>query len=271
MEEEVQSGPARGRGRGGRGTRRRGRGRCANRGRGLDGLEDAAVGGGRSGAADRGGHGRGRGRGRVSNVDRQRLDDGDDYHELAALLGIPYQTTRSTIRVWLAEGRVQRLPEGVARNITLTDDMQAFIGDFVLQQPFTTIAHRRGWSGTGGSLPRHGNFKLNHSLAPSKQLITTKIAGKDSHVPNERNCPNTIERRFQYATWLISLGQYLHLPVCATSSIPSFTGVQQRQVYIDESGFNSFTRRSKDIPMNTSRAPVCERFRRVVAPLLKKH
>ena len=32
--------------------------------------------------------------------------------------------------------------------------------------------HRRGWSGTGSSLPRHGNFKLNfklnHSPAPSK-------------------------------------------------------------------------------------------------------
>ena len=48
MEEEVHIGPARGRGRGGRGTRGRGRGRgrCANRGRELDGLEDAAVGGG---------------------------------------------------------------------------------------------------------------------------------------------------------------------------------------------------------------------------------
>ena len=103
MEEEVQFGRARGRGRGGRGTRGRGRGRCANRGRGLDGLEDAAVGGGRSGATDRRGHGRGR----VSNVDRQRLvdafEDGDDYHELAALLRIPYQTARSITRIWLGK------------------------------------------------------------------------------------------------------------------------------------------------------------------------
>ena len=119
MEEEVQGGSARGRGHGGRGTRGRGRGRCVNCGRGLDGLEDAAVSDRRGGAADRGGYGRGRGcgrgcghgrgrgcgcgcghgRGRVSNVDRQRLvdafEDGDDYHELAALLSIPYQTARS--------------------------------------------------------------------------------------------------------------------------------------------------------------------------------
>ena len=45
--EEVQFGPARGRGRGGRVTRGRGRGRCANRGRELDDLKDAADGGGR--------------------------------------------------------------------------------------------------------------------------------------------------------------------------------------------------------------------------------
>ena len=88
--EEVQGRPARGRGRVGRGTRGCGSDRCANRGSELDGLEDAAVGSGRGGVADRGGHGHGRGR--VSNVNRQRLvdafEDGDDYHELAALLGI---------------------------------------------------------------------------------------------------------------------------------------------------------------------------------------
>ena len=113
--------------------------------------------------------------------------------------------------------------------------MQAFIN---LRCCATTAfhQHRRGWSGTGGSLPRHGSFKLNHSPAPSKpahhQLITTKIAGKDSDVPYERNRPNTNERRFQYVTWLVNLGQYSHLHVYATSSIPSFTGVHQRQVYI---------------------------------------
>ena len=144
MEEEVQDVPAHGRRRGDRGTRG-----CANRGRGFDGLEDQVVGGGCGGcggAADRGErwYGHGHGRGRVSNVDRQRLvdafEDGDDYHELAALLGIPYQMARSIIRVWLAEGRVQSLPEGGVGSIKLTDDMQAFIRDFVLQQPFTTIA-----------------------------------------------------------------------------------------------------------------------------------
>ena len=140
-------------------------------------VQDAAVCGGRGGAVDRGGrgrecgrgHGRGHGRGSVGNVDRQRLvdafEDGDGYHELAALLGIPYQTARSIIRVLLAKGRVQRLSEGGTRNIKLIDDMQAFIRDFVLQ-PFTTIA------AVGQELavrfPDMTIFKINHSPAPFK-------------------------------------------------------------------------------------------------------
>ena len=40
---------------------------------------------------------------------------------------------------------------------------------------------------------------------------------------------------------MVNLGQYSHLSVCTTSSIPSFAGVHQCQVYIDESGFNIFT------------------------------
>ena len=154
-----------------------------------------------------------------------------------------------------------RLPEGGARNIKLTDDMQAFIRDFVLQQPFTTIA----------AVDQELAVRFPHTAISNQQfcfparhlqsqLITTKIAGKESDVPYERNRPNTIERRFQYATWLVNLGQYSYLPACATSSISSFTGVHQRQVYIDESGYNIFTRRSKD------RAPLGERVRRVVAP-----
>ena len=92
MEEEVQGGPARERGRVGRGTR--GRGRCVNRRRGIDGLEDAADRGGHGHGNGHGrGSGRGRGRGhRCGRVNVDAFEDGDDYHELLALLGIPYQT-----------------------------------------------------------------------------------------------------------------------------------------------------------------------------------
>ena len=130
MEEEVQGGPASGRGRGGRGTRGCGRGRCANRGRRLDDLEDATVVGGRGGVADR--EGRGHGRGRVSNVDRQRLvdafEDGDDYHELPAALGIPYQRLEASyVSGWWKV--VYKDYQRAELATFMTDDMQAFRRD----------------------------------------------------------------------------------------------------------------------------------------------
>ena len=190
MEEEVQGGPARGRGRGGRGTRGCGRGRYANHGRGLDGLEDAAVGG----------------RAVVRLIEEDMDIDvgagvgmgvGMRVVELATLIGSGLlmllkmvMTAMNSLlfwtfhikrleasRVWLAEGHVQRLAEGGARNIKLTDDMQAFIRDFVLQQPFTTI------TAVGQELEvrfpdtaiLNQQFRFPARLFQNK-LITTKIA-----------------------------------------------------------------------------------------------
>ena len=274
--EEVQGGPARGRGRGGRGTRGRGRSRCAKCGTGLDDLEDATVGGGRGGTADRGGHwhwhGRGRGRehgrGRVGNVDRQRLvdafEDDDDYHELAALLDIPYQTARNIIRAgWR---KVVYKDYQKAELATSNWQMTCKPSLEMNKKSYTTAFHhhRRGWSGTGGSLLGHGNFKLNfklnHSPTPSKPTHHHQDCWKGQRCTAWKKSSHTIERRFPYATWLVNLDQYSLLPICATSSIPSFTGVHQRQVCIGNSGFNIFTRRTEGC------APLGEQVRRVVAP-----
>ena len=253
--EEVQGGPARGRGRGGRGTRGRGPGRCANRGRGFDGLEDAAAGGERGGAADRGGHGRGRGRGRVSNVDRQRLVDaieGDnDYHELAALLDIPYQTARSYMSGW--------------RKVVYKDYQKAKLATSNWQmtcKPSLEISCHKSLSSPSPRLIRNWRFASQtrqFQTQPSQQFqnqrITTKIAGKDNDVPYERNRLNTIERRFQYATWSVNLGQHSLLPVCATSSIPSFTVSINVKCTSTSRGLTSL-----------GRAPFGERVRRIVTP-----
>ena len=153
--------------------------------------------------------------------------------------------------------------------------MQVFIRDFVLQHhllSFITIAAVGQELAVGFPDTAISNSISNSTIARhlQNQLITssslahhiTKIAGKDSDVPYETNRPNTIQRRFQYATWLVNLGQYS--PVCATSPIPFFTGVHQRQVYIDESEFNIFTRRNK------GRASLGKRVCRIVAPRGRK-
>ena len=192
MKEEVQGGPARGRGHDGRGTHGRGRGRCANRGRGLIGLEDAAVGGGCGGAADRGHgygreRGRGHGRGRISNIDRQRLvdafEDGDDYHELAALLSIPYQTARSIIRVWLAEGRVQSLPEGGARNIKLT----------VTCKPSLETSRYNSLSPPSPRLVRNWRF-----ASRTRQFQTSNFVSQPGTFKTSSSPPRLLERTAMY-------------------------------------------------------------------------
>ena len=146
---------------------------------------------------------------------------------LLVLLKMVTTTTNSllfwTFRIkWLeasyvsgfAEGCVQRPPEGEARNISLLPTIAAIGQELAVRFSDTAIS----------------NLISNSTIARhlQNQLITTKIAGKDS---DERNRPNIIERRFQYATWLVNLGQYSHLPV------PFFTGVHRRQVHIDELGF----------------------------------
>lgn len=59
------------------------------------------------------------------------------------------------------------------------------------------------------------------------QLITVKIAGKDADVPFRRNTPETKQRRQEYAPWLTDLD------------------VRHKIIYIDESGFNIYQRRTQ--------------------------
>ena len=73
-------------------------------------------------------------------------------------------------------------------------------------------------------------------------LITLKTAGKDSDVPVARNIPRVVNARIEYAQFYMDNGANDHV------------------IYIDESGYNVFTRRTQ------GRAPIAERVRREVVP-----
>lgn len=179
-------------------------------------------------------------RNRISQTDRQRLVDsfeaGDDYLHLAQQIGINYNSARNVIRIWLRDGRVESQQQGGARNVVVTADMDAAIREAALFAPFSTLNNIRQ------------QLLLNFPDSPISvstvarhlegHAISTKIAGKDADVPFERNRPATIHRRTQYAQWLAGLG------------------IEERIIYVDESGYNIYTRRTK------GRAPVGERVRR---------
>ena len=72
------------------------------------------------------------------------------------------------------------------------------------------------------------------------RLVTLKLAGKEADIPEERNRPRVLLARQQYAQFFTSLG------------------VNDNIIYIDECGYNVFTRRS------LGRAPRGQRVHRQV-------
>ena len=181
-------------------------------------------------------------RNRISNEDRRRIVDmhenGGDIIRLADDLGINRDTARSVIRVWMAEARVERLPQGGRRHVKVDDAMRDEILRLAREKPFTTLVEIQD-----GLLRAFPDKRIHTSTIArhlTNNLISLKIAGKDADVPWKRNSPEAKERRFQHATWL--------------STLP----INHHVIYVDECGFNIYQRRSQ------GRAPVGQRVRREI-------
>lgn len=183
-------------------------------------------------------------RNQVSNEDRGRLVDcfeaGEDWIELARRLRINKETARSIITVWVQDGRVEKRERGGALNRKMDDEMKDVLIQIIDSSPFDTL------QSCNNKLRQRLPNKPQVSIATIARalegaLITTKIAGKDSDIPQQRNTPANIARRLEYAQFFTQLG------------------VNDNLIYLDESGYNLFTRRTK------GRARQGERVRRQVA------
>ena len=168
-------------------------------------------------------------RAKITNEDRQRLvdafEDGSDWQELARQLNIKIESARSIIRVWVREGRVERKPMGGPKRQKATAEMKEAILTLVLQNQFITLR----------SLNQKLREELPHCPHISDStvarildghLITCKLAGKEADIPHERNLPRILVARQQYAQFFTNLG------------------IRDHVIYVDESGYNVFTRRS---------------------------
>ena len=157
----------------------------------------------------------------------------------AEQLGVNRDTARSVIRVCMSEGREEAKPCGGTRNRRVDNEMLQEILRVARENPFTTLENIKD------RLRR--NFPTKPAIHIStiarhldNQLISLKIAGKDSDVPHQRNLPVNKEKRYQYAQWLSQLSANAHL------------------IYVDECGFNIYQRRRQ------GRAQVGQRVRRQV-------
>ena len=178
----------------------------------------------------------------ISNEDRKRIIDlhesGGDIIRLADHLGINRDTVRSIVRVWMEEGRVEKLPQGGRRHVKVDDEMRNEMLRLAREKPFTTLVEIQ--DGLLRNFPEKHVHTSTIARHLRNNLISLKIAGKDADVPWKRNTPEAKESRFQHATWL--------------STLP----VNHHVIYVDECGFNIYQRRTQ------GRAPIGQRVRREV-------
>jgi transposase len=177
----------------------------------------------------------------VSNQDRNRIidafeNDAMDYVQVAETLGVKRQTARSVIVVYLRHGRRDAIPRRGHRPPKVDDDMKDTLQQIVDENPLLTLEAinaelRRGLP----EKPAISRSTLARAL--DGMLLTIKLA---EDVPEGRNAERVLQERVDYAQWFLREGVLGHL------------------IYIDECGYNLWTRRSY------GRAPRGQPVRRVV-------
>ena len=158
---------------------------------------------------------------------------------MARNLGINLETARSIIRVYLNQGRRHKENMGGHRYQKVTQQMKNIISNFVTENPFSTLKSINDELRRNIPQPRICDQTIARIL--DGMLISVKSAGKESNIPIERNTARSLNLRRQYADWFINLPNDNHV------------------IYIDESGFNGYTQRTR------GRAPVGQPVGRQVA------
>jgi hypothetical protein len=163
----------------------------------------------------------------IPDIDRNRLIDAfeaddADYLEVADTLGINHSTARSIVGLYLRDGRRNKLPKGGPINRKIDDDMRDALQRYLDDNPLMTL----------GQL----NAQLRADL-PNKPFVTTSTVARTldgmlmtlklaEDVPEQRNEQRILDARVVFANWFLQHGVIAHT------------------VYIDETGYNIWTRRS---------------------------
>ena len=178
---------------------------------------------------------------RITDADRGRLiecfTNGEDFVSLSANLGINRATAYSIIRRYQQHGQVARRPRAGGRPQSLDRESIDFLVLLIEANPCITLNELNAT--LHEIFPRKPNVStMTVSRALQGELITLKLA---HNVPNTRNSPEVKERRLEYATWMYD------------------EGIHKHRIYIDEAGFNLYTKRAY------GRAPMGQRVNRIVS------
>lgn len=164
---------------------------------------------------------------RIPNESRQRLvrafeDANEDYLVVADTIGVNRSTARGIIATYLREGRVDERPRGGRNNVKVDEEMKQCLNEIIDENCLLTLRE------LNEELRRRQPRKpFVHDRTVGKaldgMLVSVKLARS---VPAERNRPDVLERRFNYASWFMTDGVINHC------------------VFIDECGYNIWTART---------------------------
>lgn len=166
-------------------------------------------------------------RNRIPNEVRQRLvraydDPTEDYLMIADTLGVNRSTARGILSRYIREGRIEELPRGGRNNVKVDDEMKQCLIDIVEEDCTLTLSAIN--SELRRRLPRKPNIHdRTVARALDGSLVSLKLTRRE---PVDRNRPDVIQSRFEYANWFLN------------------TGVIGHCVFIDECGYNIWTSRS---------------------------
>lgn len=164
---------------------------------------------------------------RITLENRERLvrafnDPQQDYLNIAETLGIHPSTARGIVRRYLEHDRIEELPRGGRNNTKVDREMTLCIEAIINENPMSTLESIN--EQLRERLPDKPHI---HSRTVAKvldgMLYTRKLARR---CPAERNRPDVLERRREYAAWFLE------------------EAVENQVLFVDECGFNIWTSRS---------------------------
>ena len=175
---------------------------------------------------------------KISNEDRKRIidafeDPDGDYKDLSRQLNINTETARSIIRTYLRTNRREKSFRGGSHNCKVDNEIRLVLQSIIDEEPLLTLNQinaelRRRLPGK----PTIDASTLSKTLRG--MLITMKLS---QDVVSQRNSESVLTQRKDYASWLLEIG------------------VQGKLVYLDECGFNLWTKRSFGRSLRGTRVP----------------
>ena len=163
---------------------------------------------------------------RTSDEDRARIagsyERGEDFVALASSLGVKRTTAYAVVGCFARQGRTSAMEHAGGRPKKIDDETIDFISTLIEADPLKTLKQlvddvRAIWP----DKPHFSEATLSRAL--EGELYSVKLA---RDCPTERNSERVKDERHHYAQWMLG------------------TGINLDRVYIDETGFNLWTRRA---------------------------